>query len=166
MFNHHRPAQLYKIRLEELPAYQKLTRCSVFDYIPAWKQQENERQVSEKNTHTRQEDAAPPASQTATQSSAQKTVTEEGRPSPCKPPSYGEQTPYGERSAARPHKAASMPRQMPGTSCIYDFPDMKGTAPDDIGLVEMSRSEIAGEDVPELEELDDDLSRIPPGRGI
>ena len=59
-----------------------------------------------------------------------------------------------------------MPRQMPGTSCIYDFPDMKGTAPDDIGLVEMSRSEIAGEDAPELEELDDDLSRIPPGRGI
>ena len=43
---------------------------------------------------------------------------------------------------------------------------MKGTAPDDIGLVEMPRSEIAGEDAPELEELDDDPSRIPPGRGI
>lgn len=74
--------------------------------------------------------------------------------------------PYGEKPPARPHKAAAMPRQTPGTSCIYDFPDMKGTAPDDIGLVEMPRSEIAGEDVPELEELDDDLSRIPPGRGI
>ena len=166
MFNHHRPAQLYKIRLEELPAYQKLTRCSVFDYIPAWKQQENERQASEKNTHTRQEDAVPPASQAATQSSAQENVPDEGRPSPCKPPSYGEQKPYGERPAARPQKAASMPRQTSGASCIYDFPDMKGTAPDDIGLVEMSRSEIAGDDAPELEELDDEHSRIPPGRGI
>lgn len=166
MFNHHRPVQLYKIRLEELPAYQELTRCSVFDYVPAWKQQENERQASEKNTHTRQEDAVPPASQTATQSSAQDIMPDEGRPSPCKPPSYGEQTPYGERSAVRPHKAVSMPRQTSGASCIYDFPDMKGeTAPDDIGLVEMPRSEIAGEDAPELEELDDDPNRIPPGRG-
>ena len=109
----------------------------------------------------------PPASQTATQSSAQDIMPDEGRPSPCKPPSYGEQTPYGERSAVRPHKAVSMPRQTSGASCIYDFPDMKGeTAPDDIGLVEMSRSEIAGDDAPELEELDDDPSRIPPGRGI
>ena len=167
MFNHHRPAQLYKIRLEELPAYQKLTRCSVFDYVPAWKQQENERQASERNTHTRREDAVPPASQTATQSSAKETAPEKGQQSPCKPPSYGEQTPYGERPAARPHKAAFMPRQTPGTSCIYDFPDMKGgTAPDDIGLVEMPRSEIAGEDAPELEKLDDDPNRIPPGRGI
>ena len=167
MFNHHRPAQLYKIRLEELPAYQELTRCSVFDYVPAWKQQENERQASEKNTHTRQEDAVPPTARTATQSSAQDIMPDEGQPSPCKPPSYGEQTPYGERPAARPHKAASMPRQTSGASCIYDFPDMKGeTAPDDIGLVEMSRSEIAGGDAPELEELDDDPSRIPPGRGI
>ena len=59
-----------------------------------------------------------------------------------------------------------MPRQTSGASCIYDFPDMKGeTAPDDIGLVEMPRSEIAGEDAPELEELDDDPNRIPPGRG-
>ena len=166
MFNHHRPAQLYKIRLEELPAYQELTRCSVFDYVPAWKQQENERQASEKNTHTRQVDAVPPAAQTATQSSAQETALDKGRQSPCKPPSYGEQTPYGERPAARPQKAASMPRQTPGTSCIYDFPDMKGTAPDDIGLVEMPRSEIAGDDAPELEELDDDPSRIPPSHGI
>jgi hypothetical protein len=108
----------------------------------------------------------PPASQTATQPSAQGIVPDEGQPSPCKPPSYGEQTPYGERPAARPQKAAPMPRQTSGASCIYDFPDMKGTAPDDIGLVEMSRSAIAGGDAPELEELDDDPSRIPPGRGI
>ena len=167
MFNHYKPAQLYKIALEELPAYGELSKCSVFDYAPAWKQQENERQASEKNMHTRQEDAVPPASQTATQSSAQDIMPDEGQPSPCKPPSYGEQTPYGERPAARPHKAASMPRQTSGASCIYDFPDMKGeTAPDDIGLVEMPRSEIAGEDIPELEELDDDPGRIPPGRGI
>ena len=42
---------------------------------------------------------------------------------------------------------------------------MKGTSPEDIGLVEMTRSAIIGSDDPELEELDDP-SRIPPGRGI
>ena len=73
---------------------------------------------------------------------------------------------YGEHGAVRQHKSPPMPRQTSGASCIYDFPDMKGTAPDDIGLVEMSRSEIAGDDAPELEELDDEHSRIPPGRGI
>ena len=42
---------------------------------------------------------------------------------------------------------------------------MKSSAPEDIGLVEMTRSAIIGSDDPELEELDDP-SRIPPGRGI
>ena len=41
----------------------------------------------------------------------------------------------------------------------------QGIAPEDIGLVEMTCSEIIGGDDPELEELDDP-TRIPPGRGI
>ena len=56
-------------------------------------------------------------------------------------------------------------KQDSGTSCIYEIPSMKSSAPEDIGLVEMTRSAIIGSDDPELEELDDP-SRIPPGRGI
>ena len=51
------------------------------------------------------------------------------------------------------------------TQSVYDFPDIQGIAPEDIGLVEMTCSEIIGGDDPELEELDDP-TRIPPGRGI
>ena len=42
---------------------------------------------------------------------------------------------------------------------------MKGASPEDIGLVEMTRSAIIASDDPELEEFDDP-TRIPPGRGI
>lgn len=49
--------------------------------------------------------------------------------------------------------------------CIYDIPSMKGASPEDIGLVEMTRSAIIASDDPELEEFDDP-TRIPPGRGI
>ena len=77
----------------------------------------------------------------------------EERPHSYAPASCASQMPaHGENMAlcgSTNHR--SMPRQTPGASCIYDFPDMKGTAPDDIGLVEMSRSEIAGDDAPELE---------------
>ena len=51
------------------------------------------------------------------------------------------------------------------THSVYDLPDIQGSAPEDIGLVEMTCSEIIGGDDPELEELDDP-TRIPPGRGI
>ena len=62
--------------------------------------------------------------------------------------------------------AVAMPRQKSGEQCIYDFSDMKeGPLPEDIGLVEMTRSAVIGEDESDLEELDDP-SRIPPGRGI
>ena len=40
MFNHHKPAQLYKIMLEALPEFQHLSKCSVFDYVPEWKKRE------------------------------------------------------------------------------------------------------------------------------
>ncbi len=42
MFNHYKPAELYKIMLEELPAYKELVKCSVFDYVPEWKRREDE----------------------------------------------------------------------------------------------------------------------------
>ena len=40
MFNHHKPAQLYKVMLEALPEFQHLSKCSVFDYVPEWKKRE------------------------------------------------------------------------------------------------------------------------------
>ena len=46
MFNHYKPAELYKIMLEELPAYKELVKCSVFDYVPEWKRREDEEKKS------------------------------------------------------------------------------------------------------------------------
>ena len=169
MFNHYKPAQLYKIALEELPAYGELSKCSVFDYVPEWKrrEEENEKHAPKKSAPTQREYPPASAQRSGGHLPTQEAALGEELPHSYAPSSCASQMPaYGEHGAVRQHKSPPMPRQTPGASCIYDFPDMKGTAPDDIGLVEMSRSEIAGDDAPELEELDDDPSRIPPGRGI
>ena len=169
MFNHYKPAQLYKIALEELPAYGELSKCSVFDYVPEWKrrEEENEKRAPKKSAPTQREYPSASAQRKGGHLPTQEAALGEELPRSYAPASCASQMPaYGEHGAVRQHKSPPMPRQTPGASCIYDFPDMKGTAPDDIGLVEMSRSEIAGDDAPELEELDDEPSRIPPGRGI
>ena len=61
MFNHYKPAQLYKIMLEELPEYKKLKKCSVFDYVPEWKKREEE--GAKHRTAGNRTSAAPPAPQ-------------------------------------------------------------------------------------------------------
>ena len=61
MFNHYKPAQLYKIMLEELPEYKKLKKCSVFDYVPEWKKREEE--GAKRRTAGNRTSAAPPAPQ-------------------------------------------------------------------------------------------------------
>ena len=68
MFNHYKPAQLYKIMLEELPEYKKLKKCSVFDYVPEWKKREEEgakRRTAGNRTSAaaRNTSSAPPAPQ-------------------------------------------------------------------------------------------------------
>ena len=169
MFNHYKPAQLYKIALEELPAYGELSKCSVFDYVPEWKrrEEENEKRAPKKSAPIQREYPPASARRSGGHLPTQEAALGEEQPHSYAPASCASQMPaYGEHGAVRQHKSPPMPRQTSGASCIYDFPDMKGTAPDDIGLVEMSRSEIAGDDAPELEELDDEHSRIPPGRGI
>ena len=60
MFNHYKPAQLYKIMLEELPEYKKLKKCSVFDYVPEWKKRE---EGAKRRTAGNRTSAAPPAPQ-------------------------------------------------------------------------------------------------------
>lgn len=42
LFNHHKPALLYKLTPEELPGYSDLQPCRVKDYVPAWKQREEQ----------------------------------------------------------------------------------------------------------------------------
>ena len=139
MFNHYKPAQLYKIMLEELPEYKKLKKCSVFYYVPEWKKREEEgakRRTAGNRTSAaaRNTSSALPASQ----------------PSPAsgKQPDMQPQTSPTEEAAAS------------GSSCGND-----NMTPEEIGLVEMTCEAILEGDDPELEEMDDP-TRIPPGRGI
>ena len=69
----------------------------------------------------------------------------------------------GEQSRHQPFVSAAAPIGL--VDCIYDIPTGKSVSPEDIGLVEMTRSAIIGDGEPELEELDDP-ARIPPGRGV
>ena len=69
------------------------------------------------------------------------------------------------QAVGRSPRAIRLLWQVADTQSVYDLPDIQGIAPEDIGLVEMTCSEIIGGDDLELEELDDP-TRIPPGRGI
>ena len=42
LFQGHNPALLYKLAPEEFPDYGKLKSCRVIDYVPKWKQREDE----------------------------------------------------------------------------------------------------------------------------
>ena len=42
LFQGHKPALLYKLAPEEFPDYGKLKSCRVIDYVPKWKQREDE----------------------------------------------------------------------------------------------------------------------------
>ena len=42
LFQGHKPALLYKLAPEEFPDYSKLKSCRVIDYVPKWKQREDE----------------------------------------------------------------------------------------------------------------------------
>ena len=137
MFNHYKPAQLYKVALEELPAYRELTKCSVFDYVPEWKRREEE--GTKRHPSGRRTSAA-----------ARNTTSAPSAPQPATAP---KQQPHPQTSLAE--EAA-----VSGSSCGND-----GMTPEEIGLVEMTCEAILEGDDPELEELDDP-TRIPPGRGI
>lgn len=136
MFNHYKPAQLYKIMLEELPEYRKLEKCSVFDYVPEWKKREDE------EAKRRAAGKRPP------------TTARKSAPSPQPAASAAPQTPAPPRTPAPPEAVHT-------ESSVGET----GMTPEDIGLVEMTCEVILEGDDPELEELDDP-TRIPPGRGI
>lgn len=149
MFNHYKPAHLYKIMLEELPEYKQLRKCSVFDYEPEWKSREEaerQRRAPEKRSDM-EETESPPNLQQSTRNPDAHGAAQQA----ADPPVTG--------------KPSVPQRQETGNTCIYDIPSMKNATPESIGLVEMTRSAIISSDDPELEEMDDP-SRIPPGRGI
>ena len=58
LFQGHKPALLYKLAPEELPAYGKLQTCRVLDYTPDWKRKEDER-VVKRAEHTAKKSEAP-----------------------------------------------------------------------------------------------------------
>ena len=62
LFQGQKPALLYKIAPEELPAYGKLRSCRVLDYTPDWKQKENEQKAkrAKQEPSTTKKGAAPP----------------------------------------------------------------------------------------------------------
>ncbi len=47
LFNHRKPALLYKLTPEELPGYDKLVSCRVTDYVPAWRKRKEEEAAKE-----------------------------------------------------------------------------------------------------------------------
>lgn len=134
MFNHRRPALLYKVMLEELPEYGKLKKCSVFEYIPAWMQREAEEEKhrdTEKQQSIFQTDTPLPESPEPKRRPAQKEKCSVNGVLSNSP--YPQQTPIGL------------------VDCIYDIPAKQGSSPEDIGLVEMTRSAIIGSNDPEME---------------
>ena len=139
MFNHYKPAQLYKIMLEELPEYKKLKKCSVFDYVPEWKKREEE--GAKRRT-------------AGNRTSAAARNTSSAPPAPQPLPASGKQPDMQPQISPVEEAATS------GSSCGND-----SMTPEEIGLVEMTCEAILEGDDPELEEMDDP-TRIPPGRGI
>ena len=68
LFNHHKPALLYKLAPEDLPEFQKLHSCRIIDYVPAWRLREKAEQTeAAPSAVTKPQDrksGTPPTSQT------------------------------------------------------------------------------------------------------
>lgn len=112
LFNHRKPALLYKLTPEELPGYADLKPCRVIDYKPEWKRRE---QAAEKK---RRGKAAPEKKAKAGQPPA----------SPQEAGAQGQPAQVRDKPADAPH---------PGV-LAYDLPDLKGGADSGIGMVPIS----------------------------
>lgn len=149
MFNHHKPALLYKLTPEELPDFSRLERCSIFDYIPEWQRREKQAEPAGGQCSAAPQEPAQPAKP----------------PAPKQP----EQGPAGgESEQAGPFWKPDPQAGRQGAdreACIYDLVEHKQESADTVHLVEMTRSDILnGDDDPELKELDERYDE-PPGRG-
>lgn len=137
MFNHHKPALLYKLTPEDLPGYADLKPCRVIDYVPAWKRREKR--------------------------AARKKKADAAKKKPSKAPKQDDQAETKKKNASGPPEPEREPdivydlpdlhKQAQGTLGMVEWPAAGQAAG---GMTEASLSDVLGG--PESE---DDL---PPGR--
>lgn len=137
MFNHHKPALLYKLTPEDLPGYADLKPCRVIDYVPAWKRREKR--------------------------AARKKKADAAKKKPSKAPKQDDQAKTKKKNASGPPEPEREPdivydlpdlhKQAQGTLGMVEWPAAGQAAG---GMTEASLSDVLGG--PESE---DDL---PPGR--
>ena len=158
MFNHHKPALLYKLTPEELPDFNRLERCSVFAYTPEWKKRtEQEQRGSEQQ-------ARPPQQEERIPSAGQKFQSISNEKSPPKAASVGSgSNPVATEEAVRRTEGQVQKQPDTGRVCMYDLIQEKGALPGEVHLVEMTRADILNGDDPELRELEMRCDE-PPGR--
>ena len=65
LFNHRKPALLFKLTPEELPGYDKLTPCRVTDYVPEWRRREEAEEQKPKKAQALQPKEPEPPPQPA-----------------------------------------------------------------------------------------------------
>ena len=65
LFNHRKPALLFKLTPEELPGYDKLTPCRVTDYVPEWRRREEAEEQKPKKAQAPQPKEPEPPPQPA-----------------------------------------------------------------------------------------------------
>lgn len=61
LFNHRKPALLYKLSPEELPGYLELKPCRVIEYVPEWKRREDAADTERRERQARQAKKEKPA---------------------------------------------------------------------------------------------------------
>lgn len=137
LFNHYKPALLYKLTPEELPGYADLKPCRVIDYVPAWKRREKR--------------------------AARKKKADAAKKKPSKAPKQDDQAERKKKNASDPPEPEREPdivydlpdlhKQAQGTLGMVEWPAVGQAAG---GMTEASLSDVLGG--PESE---DDL---PPGR--
>ena len=139
LFNHHKPALLYKLTPEELPGYADLKPCRVIDYVPAWKRREKRAARKKKAEAVKKKPPKAPEQDAPAEAKKKKAA---GPPEP-------------EREADIVYDLPDLHKQAQGTLGMVVERPAAGQAPG--GMTEASLSDVLG-GTPESE---DDL---PPGR--
>ena len=139
LFNHHKPALLYKLTPEELPGYADLKPCRVIDYVPAWKRREKRAARKKKSEAVKKKPPKAPEQDAPAEAKKKKAA---GPPEP-------------EREADIVYDLPDLHKQAQGTLGMVVERPAAGQAPG--GMTEASLSDVLG-GTPESE---DDL---PPGR--
>lgn len=123
LFNHRKPALLYKLSPEELPGYSDLEPCRVLNYTPEWKLREEAAERKRRRKQTQEKPAVP------------------------KPPAPGMPTAAVDHGPARQDQSRT-PKQQTADSFPdipdYELTELTGGTDSGIGMVPMSA--VLGED--------------------